>query len=111
MACTTSAGRRFRFPKSAAKYLGNVEARLLLQQPTRGTLSAIRLAGILGDFVPRLFISHSSKDNVQALGFQRWLMADLAGAGGNYGMVPLPSLGLSLIAFASAPGLSSRVDD
>jgi formylglycine-generating enzyme required for sulfatase activity len=26
--------------------------------------------------VPRLFISHSSKDNIEALAFQRWLMAD-----------------------------------
>ncbi len=29
-----------------------------------------------GDIVPRLFISHSSKDNVEALAFQRWLMAN-----------------------------------
>jgi hypothetical protein len=30
----------------------------------------------LGHVVPRLFISHSSKDNVQALAFLRWLMAN-----------------------------------
>ena len=29
-----------------------------------------------GDTVPRLFISHSSKDNVSALAFQRWLVAN-----------------------------------
>ncbi len=34
------------------------------------------LPGELGDIVPRLFISHSSKDNVEALAFQRWLIAN-----------------------------------
>jgi formylglycine-generating enzyme required for sulfatase activity len=32
--------------------------------------------GRKGDIVPRLFISHSSKNNVEALAFQRWLIAN-----------------------------------
>src|SRR5260370_10920316 len=34
------------------------------------------LAKVGGLFLPRLFVSHSSADNVQALAFQRWLIAD-----------------------------------
>ncbi len=37
--------------------------------------AALRAAWVWGRILPRLFISHSSKDNVAALTFKRWLIA------------------------------------
>ena len=41
-----------------------------------GTTAAFQAALDWGRILPRLFISHSSKDNIEALAFQRWLMAN-----------------------------------